>query len=304
MQLIDIQKSKTDKVSKFMFLTEDKLLLEASYIDNNTGKDIICISCQSSCANRCKFCHLTEVIGKIKLRNFTEKEIISSISQVSENLKLEEKLEPLVVSFMGCGEPTQNAVEVLNSMYRLNQLFSKKGIRFAVATSIPKKNIDDFFWLTNYIKSFSLPVKMHLSLHYTNNSLRKEWMPNSLEIEPSICALEYYSKFTGNAAEIHYALIEGVNDTKQDAAELCAFLRGRNINVKFIQYNETPGLNNKQSPKENYWYMHAMLTDYGIANEYYIPPGQSLGSSCGAYILENYLKYNIIKQINDVETKK
>ena len=47
-----------------------------------------------------------------------------------------------------------------------------------------------------------------------------------------------------------------------------------------------------------------MLTDYGIANEYYIPPGQSLGSSCGAYILENYLKYNIIKQINDVETKK
>ena len=65
-------------------------------------------------------------------------------------------------------------------------------------------------------------------------------MPNSLSILPSLVALEYYKKLTNNSVEIHYTLIDGINDTEQDAILLSEFLKNRDIPVKFLFYNEKP----------------------------------------------------------------
>jgi 23S rRNA (adenine2503-C2)-methyltransferase len=168
-------------------------------------------------------------------------------------------------------------------------------IRFAIATSIPSFVQVNFFKLADEIYRNKLPVKIHLSLHYTIDLLRKEWMPNSLNIITSLIALEYYKKLTNNSVEIHYALIEGINDTEQDAILLTEFLKNRDIPVKFLFYNEKPTIEFHASSKDKLKVFKKYFDKYSIAYEYYIPPGLDVGASCGQFLMEYYIKYNSIK---------
>ena len=156
--------------------------------------------------------------------------------------------------------------------------------------------IPDIFKLTDEIYRNNLLVKIHLSLHYTIDLMRKEWMPESLNIIPSLVALEYYKKLTNNSAEIHYTLIDGINDTEQDAILLNEFLKTRDIPVKFLFYNEKPTLDFHASSKDKLKIFKKYFDKNGIQSEYYIPPGLDVGASCGQFLIDYYLKYNLIKK--------
>ena len=287
MELIKIVKSGNDSTLKFIMKNEDGFILEFSYINKDDGKDIICVPTQTMCNMGCKFCHTTDYIGKIKSINVTSREIVAGIRQIYDHLKLGERV--LLISFMGCGEPVLNVAYVIESMIKIREKFKTPYIRFAVATSLPKKDFIDFFWMVNEIHRFNLPVKFHFSLHYTFDILRKEWMKNSLDIIPSLSAMDFYKKLTGNAVEIHYALIEGVNDTEQDAILLSNFLKDRDFNVKFLFYNEKPTLDVHASNKSKPSIFKRYLDKYNIESEYYIPPGTDIGSSCGMFLMDIYL---------------
>ena len=64
--------SKVDKTIKYVFKLHDGLIMETTYIDNNTGKDIICVATQTMCGMGCSFCHLTDYIGVLKNRNISK----------------------------------------------------------------------------------------------------------------------------------------------------------------------------------------------------------------------------------------
>jgi 23S rRNA (adenine2503-C2)-methyltransferase len=178
LQFLKKVKSTLDSTQKFIFkTTQDNLIIEYSYINKNDGKNIICIPSQTMCNLGCKFCHTQEYIGKIKCRNLTADEIYEGIEFVYNDLHLDDENKVLLVSFMGCGEPILNVNEVIDSMIQIKKMESKYNvsyIRFAVATSIPKSNWSNFFEMTEKISSNKLPVKLHLSLHYTIDALRKE----------------------------------------------------------------------------------------------------------------------------------
>lgn len=202
----------------------------------------------------------------------------------------------LLISYMGCGEPLLNIDKIIISMIVLRKEYQDVKvplIRFAIATSLPYFSFPNFFELTEAIYSLKLPVKMHLSLHYTNDKLRKEWMPESASINPSIAALEYYQKRTNNSVEIHYTLIDGVNDTEQDAMILTDLIKNRDIPVKFLFYNEKPTIEFHASSKEKINIFKQYFEKYDIKYEYYIPPGLDVGASCGQFLMDYYLKYNI-----------
>ena len=216
MKILEKIHSKTDNTIKYIFLTQDKLVIELSYINKNDGKDIICVPTQTSCKMKCKFCHITDHTDKLINRNLNSQEIKEGIDNVYNDLDLLCNPKVLLISYMGCGEPLINYKQVKESMLLLREEYQDIKvplIRFAIATSLPDFAWINFFELTNEIHKEKLPVKMHLSLHYTIDSLRKDWMPNSLMIIPSLIALEYYKKITKNSVEIHYTLIDGVNDT-------------------------------------------------------------------------------------------
>lgn len=295
MRNIDIIKSTEDNTIKYVFKLDDTLdnfLVEFSYINKDDGKIIICVPTQTMCNLACKFCHATEHIGKIKARNLNHLEIEYGVSFIIGHLGIDSMNKPLLISYMGIGEPLMNVDNVILSMKILQQL-EGDGIplvRFAVATSIPKSHWLEFFELTKDIKDYNLPVKIHLSLHYTSDLQRKEWMPASLDIESSIACVDFYRKLTFNPVEIHYALIDGVNDTKQDAVRLTDLIKGKDFNVKFLFYNEKESLDYHASNKEKVKLFRMHLVDSFIPFEYYIPPGLSVGASCGSFLMD-YDKY-------------
>jgi 23S rRNA (adenine2503-C2)-methyltransferase len=266
MILVDKIYSKFDKTIKYVFKFGDGLINELSYIDNDTGKDIICVGCQTACNMGCRFCFTTDVVDKVKCRNIEAEEISNGVKFIYKDLSLGKRL--LLISYMGCGEPILNWESVLDSMRIINE--SIKNLRFAIATMLPKYCWLKFFNLIHDIKFWKLNVKIHLSLHFTNDELRKEWMPQALEIEPSIAALEFYKQLTGNSVEIHYALIDEINDYEADANILGRLLKNKNIPVKLLQYNARPCLEYSNSSEDRRKEFMHILERY-TAVEYYIP---------------------------------
>ncbi len=277
-----IVRSSLDSVVKYIFLTEDNLVIEFSYIDKNDGKDIICVPSQTMCRIGCKFCHTKEYIGKIKDRNLTSEEIFEGVSYVVSDMKLCRPM--LLVSYMGCGEPLNNTRNVIGSMVGIRNHF--ENVRFAVATSLPAFLGFEFRVMARMIERHKLNVKLHLSLHYTTDILRKEWMPNSLNIAESLFHCYRYKTFTKNNVEIHYALIEGINDSVEDADRLVGLLNGKDFNVKFLFYNAKENLSVKASDMSALNRFKSRLDEAGILNEYYVPPGLDIGASCGQFLME------------------
>ena len=74
MELVDEIYSDIDLTIKYTFKLNGQIV-EFSYIDNGTNKDIICVPCQTMCNMGCTFCHLTDHIGKIKLNDMSAEEI-------------------------------------------------------------------------------------------------------------------------------------------------------------------------------------------------------------------------------------
>ena len=301
MKLVEIVKSKLDNTLKYIFKSEDDLIFEFSYIDKNDGKDIMCLPSQSMCNLACKFCHTTDYIGKIHVRNITRFEIYEGVKYIIDDLNLVENQRTLLISFMGCGEPIINWDEITLVMKRLKRLEEEgmKYVRFAIATSIPSKNWINFYNMTWAIKEFELPVKLHLSLHYTTEHIRRKWMPSSLDIMSSLSCVDFYRKVTGNPVEIHYTLIDGVNDTEQDAMLLRVLLRDKMFNVKFLYFNEKPTLEYHASKVEKMKMFDKYLSKYNIDTEYYVPPGLDVGASCGQFLMGHYENNKITTNASD-----
>lgn len=288
MTLIKIIKSSLDETSKFIFKTDSGYIVEFSYINKNDGKDIICVPSQTMCNVGCKFCHTTDYIGKIPTKNLLGATIYEGVKYIVDALHLNQ--EVLLISFMGCGEPLFNVGQIVWSMNTIKGQFADRYVRFAVATCIPKSEWLEFFKFTEMIRD--LPVKLHLSLHYTIDSHRQEWMPRSLDILPSLSAVDFYKKATGNPVEIHYTLIEGVNDTEQDAILLSNFLKDKDINVKFLFFNKKDSLKAEASNRSKLTTFRRYLDKYQISHEYYTPPGLDIGASCGQFLLDYYMENN------------
>ena len=290
-RLVDVIRSRFDATVKFVFTSGGKVI-ELSFIDKGDGKHIICAPTQSSCRLGCRFCHLTGL--NLPVVNLAPVDTLSTLTRVVGDLGLTrpDRLCPtLLVSFMGCGEPLLNAAGTVTAAGALRSLYQRPGlyrtVRFAVASLIPsERRMREF---TASVAAAGLPCKFHWSLHTANEAARRELMPAALPLGPAADLVSEYVRLTGNAAEAHYALMEGDNDTDADAAALVALLRGRPVNVKFLRYNEKPG--QPMRPSRRVAEFRALLEEAGLATEYYEPPGSDIGSSCGQFLVVYYTRY-------------
>lgn len=282
--------SESDNTIKYVFnRTHDDYIIEFSYINKNDGKNIICVPCQTMCNIGCKFCHATDYVGKYKATLIIGIDIADGVDYIYNDLKLGDNPKTLLISYMGIGEPVVNYKNVIDSMLLIKSNYKDIYVRFAISTSLPDIFFTDFFEMVRLVKGHDLPVKLHVSLHYTNDIQRKEWMPRAVNIKSTIAAAEFFKEYTGNPVEIHYALIDKVNDTVIDAIELSKILNNRDFNVKFLFYNEKSTLNIHPSKMGSYEVFKRELNDKGITCEYYVPPGLKIGSSCGSFNLNEYI---------------
>lgn len=291
MELIKEIHSKKDNTIKYIY-SSNNYIFEFSLIDKNDGKDIVCVPCATTCNLGCKFCHLTGL--NIKLKNLANYDIYKPVDNIISKLyfdKQENKIpnnKVLLISYMGCGEPLYNIYNVIESAYTIEYVWDihYKVVRFAVASLIPTHSL--FKRFTKEVKKANLKCKFHYSLHTTNNELRKELMPGTSPI--CIDLIQNYMQETGNAAEVHYSLMDNINDRDNDAKSLGKLLQGTNINAKLLKFNEKQGQD--LSGSNRILEFKKILEDYDVVTEFYDPPGSDIGSSCGQFLMDYYKENN------------
>lgn len=279
-----------DSIKYILFTDIDNLVVEATFINKHDGKNIICLLTQTSCNMKCKFCHITDISEEVVLRNLLAGEIVEIVKYIYDDLKLHSN-KILLVSFMGCGEPLLNVENLTKGIILLNNKYDK--IRFAVSTSITIDRNNSFDNFVIAIKENNIKLKLHFSLHYTNDKVRREWMPRTSTIKDSLNKIRYFKEETKNDIEIHYTLINGVNDKDDDIQFLINEFRKTDVCIKFIHYNIKSTIESTCTSIEKVNEIMDILNKNNVKTEYYIPPARDIGGSCGQILIDEYLEHNI-----------
>ena len=236
---LEVDKMLEDKqTTKIAFRTHDGHIIEsviiyhwqaAKYVKNNKPKInriTLCISSQVGCPVNCLFC----VTGKLGFsRNLTRDEIISQVLYANNYIKKKfgKKDDNTLhavrnIVFMGMGEPLLNydhmrhSIQVMLQQDRLS--LSKRHITISTSGIIPgiKKMIMDM-----------IDVKLAISLHAPNQSLRERIMPiaKKYHLDDLMKSIDEYVKATNNRIFYEYIMIKDVTDKPELARELCSLLR-------------------------------------------------------------------------------
>jgi 23S rRNA (adenine2503-C2)-methyltransferase len=212
---------------------------EADDDGEGAGQPSLCISSQVGCAVDCKFC-LTGWGGF--QRNLTAAEIVSQAIEAQSALLTEGERFHHVV-FMGMGEPMLNLKEVAAAIRLLTdpEGFGLGKRRVTVSTAGVVPGIEKF-------GAMELGVSLAVSLNATTDETRERLMPlnRKWNIATLIDALRRYPLENRRRITIEYALMQGINDTPEDARRLVDLLRGLRCKVNLIMYNETPELPYRQ----------------------------------------------------------
>ena len=94
------------------------------------------------------------------------------------------------------------------------------------------------------------------------------------------CVKEYIEK-TNRRVTIEYVMLDGVNDNETQSLELASLLKGMNVYVNLIPYNETNHIEFKRSKKENVLKFYDVLKKNGINVTIRREFGSNIDAACG-----------------------
>lgn len=226
LHVVDKRDSAIDGTCKFLFELSDNRVIESVLMKYKHGNSV-CISTQVGCRMGCRFCAST--LGGLE-RNLTPAEMLDQIYNIQKISG--ERVSNVVL--MGTGEPLDNFDNVLKFIQLLTD---ENGL------NISQRNITvSTCGLVNRIRDLAeqdLQITLAISLHAPNDAVRKEIMPiaNRYSIKEIIDAVTYYYNKTGRRITFEYSLVEGVNDSEENARELIRVVRGLNCHVNLIPVN-------------------------------------------------------------------
>ncbi len=213
---------------KYLMELNDGAVVESVWMPSDSRKTL-CLSTQVGCRLNCSFC-LTASLG-LK-RNLTAGEIIGQ--HIAINEELEEKDQITNVVFMGMGEPLDNYVPVVNALRIMTSPEAMKVSTRKVTVSTSG--------LVDKIKAFqeeNLHINLAISLNASDNATRDWLMPinKKYPIEVLIDCLKKYPLKPQRRHTIEYVLLEGINDSHEDAERLAKWLQGVPCKINLIPFN-------------------------------------------------------------------
>lgn len=282
--------SKIDNTRKYIFRLDDGLITEFSYINKEDGRIIICASTQTGCYMGCKFCYLTgNQLQRIRdLTRFEITEAVMFVEKANRKNKIESD-KRLVISYMGIGEPLNNTEEVINASKLLQKEYfsSYSDVVFAVSTIVPNNKIVDLFYIAREFYNNKMQLKFHYSLHTISAIDRITLMPNAeRSVELILNILDYINKIYDFDIELHYTLVKGFNDSKNDMIDLYKL----KMPIKFLKLAEKENYDGKTVSLDDYKARIAPYFNERSDVKYYEPPGADIGASCGQITFEVYKK--------------
>jgi len=220
--------------TKFLFTLPDGNPIESvrmRYLEHiGPGRLAVCLSSQVGCAMGCEFC----ASGKLGLvRNLQAWEMVDQVLQIQRLVDAREERVANVV-FMGIGEPLHNFRNLLRAIRILNHgdglgigmrhvAISTSGLVPAIRRLAEKK----------------LPLKLAISLHATHDDLRDRLMPinRRWNLAELLAACREYQAATGRRMTFEYVMLDGVNDSLEEADRLVELLGGLRSLVNLIPWN-------------------------------------------------------------------
>ena len=264
----EVQKS--DLTIKYLFELIDGNYVEAVLMKHDYGNSL-CVSSQVGCNMGCSFC----ASGKLKrVRNLDAYEMVQQILLVEEDTK--ERVDSVVI--MGIGEPFDNYDNVMNFIRIINHSYGlaigARHITVSTCGVIPK--IEEF-------ASENLQVNLAISLHAPNDKLRSQIMKINevYKLSDLINTIKDYIAKTNRRVSIEYVMLEYINDGIKEALELANLLKGMNVYVNLIPYNETKAINYKKSSQERINKFYDSLKKAGINVTVRREFGENIDAACG-----------------------
>jgi 23S rRNA (adenine2503-C2)-methyltransferase len=256
--------------------------VEVVYIPEE-GRGTLCVSSQVGCTLTCSFCHT----GTQKLvRNLTAGEIIGQVMMARDDLNewpeqgaknTESRLLSNIV-LMGMGEPLYNFENVRDAM---NIAMDPEGIqlsrrRITLSTSgvVPEiaRTADE------------IGCQLAISFHATTDEVRNSLVPinKKWNIEALLAALRAYPRVSNSERiTFEYVMLNGVNDSDEDAYRLIELIKGIPAKINLIPFNEWPGAPYTRSSNNRIRAFADIIYNAGYASPVRKPRGEDIMAACG-----------------------
>jgi 23S rRNA (adenine2503-C2)-methyltransferase len=130
-------------------------------------------------------------------------------------------------------------------------------------------------------------VSLAISLHATNNTLRDTLVPlnKKYPIEEVLESCRKYSQAQfGEPITFEYVMLEGVNDSVEDALQLNKLLNGIPSKVNLIPFNSFAGTTYVRSSPEAIERFREVLMNAGIITITRRPRGEDIDAACGQLV--------------------
>lgn len=265
----------SDGTIKLLLELNDGALIETVLMRYEYGNSV-CVTSQVGCNMGCKFC----ASGLLKKkRDLTSGEMLGQVYTVNSMLKEEDaKGRVSHVVIMGIGEPFDNYDNIMNFIRIINhpKAFAIGARHITVSTCgiVPR------------IKQFAhegIQVKLAISLHGPADEIRSKIMPinNRYPVGEVIEAAKYYESVTNKRVTFEYILIDGVNDSLNEAKALVALVKDMLAFVNLIPYNPVDEHGFKRSKQSSQRAFFDYLMQNGVNTTLRKEFGSDIDAACG-----------------------
>ncbi len=274
----------TDGTRKYLVRINGGHEVEVVYIPED-DRGTLCISSQVGCTLTCSFCHT----GTQKLvRNLTPAEIVGQVMMARDDLdewpvpgapKDETRLLSNIV-LMGMGEPLYNFENVRDAMKIAMDpegiSLSRRRITLSTSGVVPEiaRTAEEIGCL------------LAISFHATTNDVRDVLVPinKRWNIDELLQSLADYPKVSNSERiTFEYVMLDGVNDTDEDAHRLIDHIKRYKIPAKInlIPFNEWPGAPYKRSSNNRIRAFANIIYQAGYASPIRKTRGEDIMAACG-----------------------
>ena len=272
-----------DGTIKWLFDAGDGNAVETVYIPE-TDRATLCISSQAGCAVGCRFC-ATGHQGFS--RNLSTAQIVGQLwwaeHRLRQRLQLPEGERAISnVVMMGMGEPLQNYAAVLPALRMMldDHGYGLSRRRVTVSTSGVVPMIERL--------QADCAVALAVSLHAPNDALRNELVPlnRKYPLDELLRACRHYlSSAPRDFITFEYCMLDGVNDSPQQARELLERVThptlGVACKINLIPFNPFEASGLSCSPPPRVQAFAQVLQAAGLIATVRKTRGQDIDAACG-----------------------
>ncbi|MEN3157314.1 bifunctional tRNA (adenosine(37)-C2)-methyltransferase TrmG/ribosomal RNA large subunit methyltransferase RlmN [Alkalimonas sp. NCh-2] len=270
-----------DGTIKFVMRLDGGQEVETVWIPEKDRRTL-CVSSQVGCALDCSFCSTAQQGFN---RNLTVAEIIGQVWRVGQLIgsygDTGEKPVTNVV-MMGMGEPLLNMNNVIPAMELMMEDYgfglSKRRVTLSTSGVVPA--LDAMLG--------KIDVALAISLHAPNNQLRNELVPvnKKYPMEDFLASSRRYVEWSkaNDKVTVEYVMLEGINDSMEQAHELAHALRDTPAKINLIPFNPYPGSPYARSSNSRIDRFNKVLQQHGFTVMVRKTRGDDIDAACGQLV--------------------